>query len=288
MAEWVDERDVLPRAPEELTRGRLKRIGEGVGKVVYASENWVVKRERHPSESLALIAVWKAVRTAGRLLPGRWADRALERPGRGIRLLHQMFRAVVLVAPRSAWFSTNIFRLWRSHYRKEARGARLAAAHLAGTGLVPRQISFPPTRVKVGRWPGWVVVSEATERVEGTLHDKINDLARSLRFDEIDVWLERFLALRQAGWQLGLFSADAHLKNFGVTADRVVLLDTGALTDRWENVEKRLRQEDRYSSPHERLGLEWTLRDRPDIAEKFDRRWRECVNPEAVREHWPE
>lgn len=287
MAAWPVEQDVLARAPEELTRGRLRRIGEGVGKVVYASENWVVKRERHPAESLALIAVWKAVRGAGRLLPGQWAERALEHPGRGIRLLHHAFHGAAIVIPRGLWFSTHIGRLWRSHRRQESRGARLAAAHLSGTALVPRRIAFPPTRVKVGRWPGWMIVSEATERVEGTLHDKINELARSLRFDEIDVWLERFLALRQAGWQRGVFSADAHLKNFGVTADRVVLLDTGALTNRWEQVERRLREEDRLLDPHERLGLEGTLRDRPDIAAAFNRRWRECVNPEAVRGHWP-
>ena len=35
---------LLPRAPAELTSGRLRRLGEGVGKVVYCSEHWVVKR----------------------------------------------------------------------------------------------------------------------------------------------------------------------------------------------------------------------------------------------------
>ena len=45
---------MLPHPPEELTHGRLQRLGEGVGKVVYASEHWVVKRERSPGEVVAL------------------------------------------------------------------------------------------------------------------------------------------------------------------------------------------------------------------------------------------
>ena len=57
--EATREPRVLPHAPEELTRGRLRRIGEGIGKVVYASEQWVVKRERSPFEIVALIVLWR-------------------------------------------------------------------------------------------------------------------------------------------------------------------------------------------------------------------------------------
>jgi hypothetical protein len=131
------------------------------------------------------------------------------------------------------------------------------------------------------------VVSEATERVETTLHDRINDLARARRFEEIEVWLERFLELRQAGWSRGVFSLDAHLKNFGVTTDRVVLLDAGGLTNSWSEIESRLQFEDEVDEPHARLGLEMTLRDRPDIAERFDTRWKACVNREVVTRRWP-
>ena len=62
---------VLARAPEELTRGPLLRLGEGIGKVVYASPHWVVKRERHPSEIMALIFMWRVVRRLQRFLPRR-------------------------------------------------------------------------------------------------------------------------------------------------------------------------------------------------------------------------
>jgi hypothetical protein len=66
-----------------------------------------------------------------------------------------------------------------------------------------------------------------------------------------------------------------------------VLLDAGGLTNNWREIEKRLDAEDDYESPHVRLGLEMTLRDRPDIAQRFDERWRAAVNAQSVRDHWP-
>ena len=62
---------VLPEAPKELTRGRLERLGEGIGKVVYASPQWVVQRERQSSEIRALIYMWKAEGKLQRFLPLR-------------------------------------------------------------------------------------------------------------------------------------------------------------------------------------------------------------------------
>jgi hypothetical protein len=278
---------VLPRAPEELTRDRLARLGEGIGKVVYASEHWVVKRERRPSEVLALIGVWKMLRRLESLLP-KWLRRHVTPdPGRRVQLLVMIFQPVILALPRGLWYATHIGEYFRWYAKSEARGAILADKYLAGTSLIPERVTFPPTRIRVREWPGWLIVSEASERVETTLHDRINDLARSLRFDEIQIWLDRFLATRRAGWERGVFSLDAHLKNFGVLGDRVVLLDLGGLTNRWTDIESRLKLLDDFLSPHARLGLELTLRDRPDIAQHFDEQWRASVCPEGVLRHWP-
>jgi hypothetical protein len=278
---------VLPKAPAELTRGRLQRLGEGIGKVVYASPHWVVKRERHPSEIMALIFMWRGVRRLQRFLPRRMAQGLLEKPGRPARLLRVLLQGVVLVVPKGVWFATHMGGLWRWYAKSEVRGAMLADEYLIGTAVIPDCVRFPPTRVRVDRWPGWLLVEEASERVEMTLHDRINELARARRFDEIEVWLERFLELRQAGWSRGVFSLDAHLKNYGVMDDRVVLLDTGGLTNRWSDIVERLGLQDEFVSPHAELGLDMTLRDRPDIAERFDARWRAVVNPAAVRSIWP-
>jgi hypothetical protein len=278
---------VLPHAPEELTRDRLARLGEGIGKVVYASEHWVVKRERRPSEVLALIGVWKFLRRVEALLPAWLRRRLTPDPARKIQLLVLIFQPVVLALPRGLWFTTHIGEYWRWYAKSEARGAILADKYLAGTSLVPERVTFPPTRIRVGDWPGWMLVSEATERVESNLHDHINDLARSLRFDEIQIWLDRFLASRRSAWKHGVFSLDAHLKNFGVLGDRVVLLDAGGLTNRWPDIENRIKIMDDFLSPHAKLGLEMTLRDRPDIAERFDAQWRSLVTPESVLEYWP-
>ncbi len=277
---------LLASAPEELTSNRLVRLGEGINKVVYASAHWVVKRERRPSEIIALICVWKLLRRVERLLPDRLAGRLKERPGKQIRLLSLLFQALALPIPRCFWLATHIGSLWKWHASREVLGQRLADAYLAGTPLIPEAVGFPPTRVRVAGWPGWLVISEAAERVETTLKDRINDLARARRFDEIELWLDRFLQLRKAGWNCGVFSMDPHLKNYGVVADRVVLLDTGGLTNYWPDIEKRLGRQDEFSSPHAQLGLEMTLRDRPDIAERFNARWRSTLSPESVRSHW--
>jgi len=279
---------VLPHAPAELTRDKLARLGEGIGKVVYASEHWVVKRERRPSEILALIGIWKMLRRLESLLPSWLRKHVVPDPGRRVQLLVLIFQPVILALPRGVWFATHIGEYWRWYTKSEARGAILADKYLTGTSLIPERVTFPPTRIRVREWPGWLIVFEATERVETTLHDRINDLARSLRFDEIQIWLDRFLASRRSAWERGVFSLDAHLKNFGVLGDRVVLLDSGGLTNRWPDIENRLKIMDDFLSPHARLGLEETLRDRPDIAERFDEQWRASVNPEEVRRYWPE
>lgn len=277
----------LPEAPPELTRGRLRRLGEGIGKVVYASEHWVVKRERSPSEVVALIVVWKALRKFEGMLPVGLGKRLVQRPSKQIRILRVLTQAAMVVAPKRIWFTTHVREVWRLYHRRNLRGEGLAQAHLAGTGIVPERVTFPPTRVRIAGWPGWLTVSEAVERVETTLYQRLAELARGGRFDEIEQWLERFLDLRQTGWQRGLFSVDAHLKNFGITGNRIVLLDTGGLTNRWREIEGRLGYEEVVAQPHIQLGLGPLLAARPDIARRFDTRWRAIVNREVVLRHWP-
>jgi hypothetical protein len=273
-------------APSELTSGKLRRLGEGIGKVVYASTHWVVKRERSPAEVIALIWLWKLLRRLEGWVPG--ASRLLERPSKQIRVLRVCIQATMLIVPRGVWLTRHVKDVWKLYRTRDWRGERLAEQHLASTDLVPRRIEFPPTKVRVGGWPYWLTISEATERVECTLYQKLASLAKQGQLAELEVWLDRFLVLRQAGWQRGLFSLDAHLKNFGVTGDRIVLLDPGGLTDKWEDVEQRLAFEEVISQPHIQLGLGPVLGAQPDIAARFDAKWKEIVNREVVRTHWPQ
>jgi len=279
---------VFSQAPRELTTERLHRIGEGIGKVVYASDHWVVKRERAPYEIVALIVLWKILRRAERILPGRMGKKLLERPSRQIRFLRLLVQAAMAVAPKALWFTSHIREIWKEYHFRDARGERLAREHLAGTAFVPEQVFFPTTRVQVHGWPGWLMVCEATERVEATLHEKLAQLARASRFEELERWLDRFVDLRQSGWRLGLFSVDAHLKNFGVIGDRIVLLDPGGLTNRWKDIEEKLVFEEVVSQPHIQLGLGPVLGGRPDIAARFDTRWKAIVNRAVVSHLWPE
>jgi hypothetical protein len=142
--------------------------------------------------------------------------------------------------------------------------------------------------VNVGGWPGWLVVCQADERVEETFDQRLAALAASGQFEELEHWLDRFLNLRQAGWQRGLFSVDAHLKNFGVIGERIVLLDTGGLTNRWSDIKQKLDFEEEVAQPHVQLGLDEILAGRPDIASRFNSRWKATVNKEVVQQHWPD
>lgn len=278
---------IVSQIPEELTQGTLRRLGEGIGKVVYASEHWVVCRERTPLEMVALIVLWKALRKLEWLLPGAMGKRLRDRPSRQIRFLRVLVQGAILVFPRALWFSSHIRDVLRLYHRRSVRGEKLAKTHLAGSDLIPERIAFPPERVRIGGWPGWLMVSEANERVDSTLHQKMIHLAAEDRFDELEQWLERLLETRQAGWRLGLFSLDAHLKNFGTIGGRIVLLDTGGLTNRWGEVEKRLAEEE-SSQPHVRLGLGALLEEHEEIARRFDQRWKDRINTEVVRECWPQ
>jgi hypothetical protein len=277
----------LPHAPEELTKGRLRRLGEGIGKVVYASPHWVVKRERPASEIIALIVMWRFFRRAKRLLPAGFAERLMRRPTRRIRFLRLLTQGLVLIVPRSVWFNTHIGQLWKLYRSRDIRGERLARTRLAGTSLVPDRVTFPPTRVRVAGWPIWLTVTEATQRLEETLHQRLTALAKAGRFDEVEQWLDRYLELRQAGWQQGLFSMDAHLKNFGVRGNSIVLLDPGGLTDNWAEIESRLSVEEVVAEPHIQLGLGEILALKPEIAARFNARWKDTVCREGVLRNWP-
>lgn len=278
---------ILTQAPAELTTARLVRLGEGIGKVVYASGNWVVKRERSPSEVAALIVLWKALRKWERRLPVGIGKRLLEKPSRQIRFLRVATQAAMAVVPKAIWFPTHVRQLWQQHYMQNLRGSRLARERLAGTELIPEQVMFPPTRVKVGGWPGWLTVSEATERVEDTLYHRLTELARQGRFDQVELWMNRLLETRQLGWRRGLFSTDAHLKNFGIIGERVVLIDPGGLTNRWADVERHLTEREKAGEPHVRLGLGPILRNCPEVAARFNERWRSVVNLDRVMDLWP-
>jgi hypothetical protein len=111
-------------------------------------------------------------------------------------------------------------------------------------------------------------------------------LARSGRFTEMEEWLDRLLEARRAGWRRGLFSMDAHLRNYGAIDDRIVLLDSGGLTREWSEVEQWLATGESSGRPSIRLGLEPILRGHPEIAARLDRRWNATVNLSVIRANW--
>src|SRR5690349_10638631 len=117
---------VFAEAPPELTEGRLRRIGEGIGRVVYASDHWVVKRERSPHEVIALILLWRLLRNLECHIPGDLGKRLLQAPARQLRFLRLLIQAVMLIIPRSIWFTSHIRSVWRIYHKRNVRGAKLA------------------------------------------------------------------------------------------------------------------------------------------------------------------
>ncbi|HKD09652.1 MAG TPA: hypothetical protein VKB79_27345 [Bryobacteraceae bacterium] len=278
---------VVEQAPEELTRDRLIRLGEGIGKVVYGSPHWVVRRERSPREVVALIILWKLIRKRAHWLPFGWGKSLLNKPSRPIRFLRVVIHTSIALLPRKLWYTNHVAQVLKKYRFQDRRGDRLARLHLEDTGLLPETISFPPITVLVGGWPGWLVVNQATERVEQTLDKRISELAAAEEFDSVERWLDRFLETRQTGWRMGLFSVDAHLKNFGIIENRIVLLDTGGLTNRWNDIREKLSSDERVALPHVQLGLERALAAHPEVAARFNERWRSVVNRDTVIESWP-
>jgi len=278
---------VVEQAPEELTRGRLIRLGEGIGKVVYGSPHWVVRRERSPREVVALIILWKLIRKRAHWLPFGWGKSLLNKPSRPIRFLRVVIHTSIALLPRKLWYTNHVAQVFKKYRYQDRRGDRLARLHLEDSGLLPETISFPPITVLVGGWPGWLVVNQATERVEQTLDKRISELAAAEQFDSVERWLDRFLETRQTGWRMGLFSVDAHLKNFGIIENRLVLLDTGGLTNRWSDIKEKLSSDEQVTLPHVQLGLERALSARPEVAARFNEQWRSVVNRDTVIENWP-
>jgi hypothetical protein len=276
----------LAQPPAEITARPLHRLGEGIGKVVYASDHWVIKRERSPLAMVSLIVLWRWLRRIEPWVPRSWWERMTARPSRRVRLLRLVTQAALAIIPQNLWYKAPVRQLWRTWVTRDRRGESLARRELDGTGLVPERIFFPPTRVRLRGWPRSLVVEEAAERVDCTLYDRLAQAAGCGDTAAIEHWLERFLDFRQRGWSLGLFSVDPHTKNFGIIDDRIVLLDPGGLTDRWEDVEQRLDLEDVVAQPHIQLGLGAVLGRCPGVAAWFDARWREVVTRDAVRSRW--
>src|SRR5258707_1273074 len=69
----------LPHAPQELTAGCLRRLGEGGGKSVQASADWGGKGERTVNEIIAPIVLLKIGRRLAQVIPRMLGKRLIEK-----------------------------------------------------------------------------------------------------------------------------------------------------------------------------------------------------------------
>jgi hypothetical protein len=131
-----------------------------------------------------------------------------------------------------------------------------------------------------------MMAASAEERAECSLIQKLETLATLGQFDEIEIWLNRFIEFRRRAWSEGVFSADPHLKNYGVIGKRIVLLDFGGLTMDLKVVEDHLQETNGHRRPDQRLRLEKILEKRPDIAGRFNANWDNLMQLSVVRDAW--
>ena len=282
------ESHVVSHIPEELTLGTLRRLGEGIGKVVYASEHWVVSRERTPLEMVALIVLWKALRKLERLLPGAWGKTLRDRPSRQIRFLRVLVQGAIVVVPRALWFSSHIRDVLRLYHRRSVRGRETGANSFgrirtdSGAHRVPPgarshwRLARMADGLRGQRTGGFDAPSEDDAAGGGGSFRGAGSVARTPARDAPGgmaagtVFAGRTSEKLRHHWRahcpFGHGRADEPLGGSGkaVGGGRV-----------------------QPTEPHVRLGLGELLEEHAEIARRFDQRWKDTINTEVVRECWP-
>jgi hypothetical protein len=228
----------------ELTATPLERVDGGTYRVVFGSRGWVVKRSRSFRNSVAIAVAAhlaeklrrvtdRRLRALGWGTPGLALD-PMSREGRSRAMLRLavvgIIRAGLTVVPAPLWKATPTAREVRDARLSSALSAELAA-RLDGTGLTPPRIDVQATRVRA-RGRRSFSVTTAFRRVNHTILADLRAHAKHRRDAEIDALLDGFLECQVELWRRGVFSMDIlPFVNYGVLDGRVVLLDSGSLTD---------------------------------------------------------
>ncbi|MDP3702978.1 MAG: hypothetical protein Q8R78_01100, partial [Candidatus Omnitrophota bacterium] len=259
----------------ELTEGTLERIGGGWQKVAFGSPHWVVKRHRGYRESVTVF------------LRGLFGSLALNPAA--VMVLHRLIFGLLIVVPPFVWqWWLPAARLVDRVRDKADRGERIARERLAGTDLVLERLEIPPTRVRINRWPWQMVVEEVFPRAERTLVDQLRSLARAGDFAAIHAWLRRYLEAQPRLWRLGAFSPPLAMpEDYAVVADRVVLVDNGALTDNPAQIRHILEAEEQKHTAYFHYLLSAALPERPGLVQQFVRELHQLFQPAVIRSYWP-
>jgi glycosyltransferase involved in cell wall biosynthesis len=293
------ESSVADDVRAELTRARLERVGSGFEKIVLGSPRWVVKIPRGDRGFVAALLATAVVARARHRL-GRWsgggrrwppgpAPRRWPAAPWGVRagwnLLQLGLSAALTLVPERIWRASGAGRRARWLRTQARRCEQVAVRRLEGTPLVPRRVELPPTRIRDARWGRRMTVTTAFQRVDRTLLDEARRCARLGRCQELERWLDCFLAFQTDLWRRGVFFGVSNpFENHGVLGERVVLIDYSGLID----------------DPRKIRGTLETVRARwlesaaglcapvpPGSGEAFEQKLGEMLQPSVVRRYWP-
>jgi glycosyltransferase involved in cell wall biosynthesis len=282
----LDEAVDVESVRDELTRAQLERVGSGFEKVVFGSRRWVVKIPRDERGLGAALLATVAVDRARRLLARRHPAVRFRAGSRIWTVLREAFRVAIVMVPERWWRGSRVERRVRWLRARAEACERLARRRLDGTALTPGRVEILPTRIRTARWGRRWTVTTAHQRVDRSLADEAWRCLRLGRFQNLEQWLDRFLAFQTELWRRGVFfGASNPLENHGVLGDRLVLLDESGLTD--DPREIRLTLDSVRARWLDAMRDLDARRRRQPPRESFAQRLTRLMQPSVIREHWP-
>ena len=294
----------VSEAANELIAHPLPVIGAGLGKAVYGTKHWVVKQKRGLPVTASYFMVRRFTPRWAKIFAERllsmdfpWGDPAgwLPRDELDQTRLEWVFRWRYAVArlwltviPEAWWLPSEFGREAVAHERMDREGQQLAEQCLKGTGLIPRRVIFPPIQVSVQGWPWRLSVCEAHERTDISLRSHLHQLDTSGRWEDLRAWLDRVAALQPRLWEHGVFNMDMNvLANHGILNGKVVLVDSGRLTNDPRTIGAFLDSNFEQFMIHNRRALTYLLPKHPEVRDYFTAQWRALLTRDNLSAVWP-
>jgi GNAT superfamily N-acetyltransferase/SAM-dependent methyltransferase len=289
----------------ELRAGRIVKISQGTEKTVYAAERWVVKRLRSRRQFLSdrvVVRLSEKIEKIEKLSRDssirKYAKRFFSIRQRAIakRMYLGGLTGVRRLAYVLSWFIPTFLlrkvkrlQIYDGILETNKRGDAVVARQLTGTGLIPRRIAIPATRIWSLSWPWTWKVTEVEERAEMDLRQKLEEVS----LDEAHVWLDRFHRTLLQLWSKGVFPHDFQLSHFGVIGERLVFLDNGSALDDPALIKSALLESSSSGRVKKRLArmeihLQDLLGERNPLIPRFMKRLRASLTVENVQARWPD
>ncbi len=285
----------------EIQMEPLARIGKGTCKIVFASENWVIKRHvdfryvfshrlaKHFSAFLRTV-IRRPARPARLDFP-----HAIQRVRHQLKetlfcLLSGSIRSALLLLPTRYLENTVTYKECETLLRREQHGEDLARERLMGRdsqrALVPWKVTIPSSSIRLRRWFG--LERTTADEVEQRVDKMFLQVLLAASSEEASKWFEKFIALQEEIWSRGAFVSDPTLPNIGVIGQDLYLIDNGNLIDDPQVIRQALSSDTPFNLERFRQKLLRRLPAHAELVEAFAARLTSMFSLENIRAHWPD